>query len=156
MEYRRLGRSGLEVSALSLGAWVTYGEQVGEEVAYECMQAARDAGVNFFDNAEGYAKGSPITFARPQSMTHTSSGPATISVGAHALPVYEVYKVGDTPEWVEGLDVFSASGLDLAVVPHWNNTSGGDHDTRFCFMGEPRWNLLEKKLPPSTVVPDKK
>lgn len=57
MEYRRLGKSGLRVSALSLGAWVTYGGQVGEEVAETCMVAAYDAGVNFFDNAEAYAQG---------------------------------------------------------------------------------------------------
>jgi voltage-dependent potassium channel beta subunit len=57
MEYRRLGKSGLKVSALSLGAWVTYGGQVGEETAYNCMLAAFEAGVNFFDNAEAYARG---------------------------------------------------------------------------------------------------
>jgi voltage-dependent potassium channel beta subunit len=57
MEYRYLGSSGLQVSALSLGAWVTYGGQVGEEVAYDCMRAAYEAGVNFFDNAEAYAQG---------------------------------------------------------------------------------------------------
>lgn len=57
MEYRYLGKSGLKVSALSLGAWVTYGGQVGEEVAYACMKAAHDFGVNFFDNAEVYAEG---------------------------------------------------------------------------------------------------
>lgn len=57
MEYRRLGKSGLRVSELSLGAWVTYGGQVGEEVAESCMVAAYDAGVNFFDNAEAYAQG---------------------------------------------------------------------------------------------------
>jgi voltage-dependent potassium channel beta subunit len=61
MEYRRLGKSGLKVSALSLGAWVTYGGQVGEEVAHSCMAAAYDAGVNFFDNAEGYAGGEAET-----------------------------------------------------------------------------------------------
>lgn len=61
MEYRRLGRSGLKVSALSLGAWVTYGGQVGEKTAQECMVAAREAGVNFFDNAEGYAEGNAET-----------------------------------------------------------------------------------------------
>jgi voltage-dependent potassium channel beta subunit len=61
MEYRYLGDSGLQVSALSLGAWVTYGGQVGEQVAYECMQAAIDAGVNFFDNAEAYAHGEAET-----------------------------------------------------------------------------------------------
>jgi len=57
MEYRFLGNSGLKVSALSLGAWVTYGGQVGEDVACECMTAAYDYGVNFFDNAEAYADG---------------------------------------------------------------------------------------------------
>jgi len=57
MHYRRLGSAGLKVSELSLGAWVTYGEQVGESVAVECMSAAMDAGVNFFDNAEAYANG---------------------------------------------------------------------------------------------------
>lgn len=57
MEYRFLGASGLKVSALSLGAWVTYGSQVGEEVAYDCMTAAYEHGVNFFDNAEAYAHG---------------------------------------------------------------------------------------------------
>lgn len=57
MEYRFLGKSGLKVSALSLGAWVTFGQQIGEETALECMKAAYDAGVNFFDNAEVYANG---------------------------------------------------------------------------------------------------
>jgi voltage-dependent potassium channel beta subunit len=57
MEYRRLGSAGLRVSALSYGAWVTFGTQVGEDVAYELMKTAFDAGVNFFDNAEAYAAG---------------------------------------------------------------------------------------------------
>ena len=57
MQYRYLGSSGLKVSALSLGAWVTYGEQVGDEIANQCMSAAYEAGVNFFDNAEAYAGG---------------------------------------------------------------------------------------------------
>jgi voltage-dependent potassium channel beta subunit len=57
MRYRRLGRSGLKLSELSLGAWVTYGAQVGDETALECMTAAYEAGVNFFDNAEAYGAG---------------------------------------------------------------------------------------------------
>ena len=57
MEYRRLGRSGLKVSELSLGSWVTYGNQVDTRLARELMAAAYDAGVNFFDNAEIYASG---------------------------------------------------------------------------------------------------
>ena len=57
MIYRYLGKSGLKVSALSFGAWVTFNDQVGEDTAYECMTAAYDAGVNFFDNAEVYSNG---------------------------------------------------------------------------------------------------
>jgi voltage-dependent potassium channel beta subunit len=61
MNYRRLGKSGIKVSELSLGAWVTYGEQVGLDVAEKCMAAAYEHGVNFFDNAEGYANGKAET-----------------------------------------------------------------------------------------------
>jgi len=57
MQYRRLGRAGLRLSALSLGSWVTYHHQVGVDGVVEMMAAAHDAGVNFFDNAEGYAGG---------------------------------------------------------------------------------------------------
>ncbi|MET0908704.1 MAG: aldo/keto reductase [Ilumatobacteraceae bacterium] len=57
MEYRRLGRSGIKVSVLSFGSWVTFDNQVAVDAAVECMQAARDAGCNFFDNAEAYAAG---------------------------------------------------------------------------------------------------
>ena len=57
MEYRRLGRSGLRVSEFSFGAWVTFGKQVGEDDAASIMGAAYDAGINFFDNAEGYEQG---------------------------------------------------------------------------------------------------
>jgi voltage-dependent potassium channel beta subunit len=57
MPYRRLGRSGLQVSALSFGSWVTFKTQLDEDLAGQCMEAAWDAGVNFFDNAEAYAGG---------------------------------------------------------------------------------------------------
>jgi len=57
MEYRFLGRSGLKVSAISLGGWLTYGGHVDREGTYACMKAAYDCGVNFFDCAEGYAGG---------------------------------------------------------------------------------------------------
>jgi len=57
MEYRFLGKSGLKVSALSFGSWVTFGDQMNVDKAYDCMKTAYDAGVNFFDNAEVYAGG---------------------------------------------------------------------------------------------------
>jgi voltage-dependent potassium channel beta subunit len=57
MEYRRLGKSGLQVSALSFGSWVTFGAQVNNIMAEQCMKIAYDNGINFFDNAEAYASG---------------------------------------------------------------------------------------------------
>jgi voltage-dependent potassium channel beta subunit len=57
MEYRRLGRSGLKVSALSLGSWLTFGKQISDDIAEELMICAYDNGINFFDNAEIYARG---------------------------------------------------------------------------------------------------
>ena len=61
MEYRRLGKSGLKVSALSFGAWVTFAQQITRETATQLMETAFDAGVNFFDNAEAYASGKAET-----------------------------------------------------------------------------------------------
>ena len=57
MEYRHLGKSGLKISALSLGSWLTFGNQIEDKVAEELMDIAYDSGVNFFDNAEGYSEG---------------------------------------------------------------------------------------------------
>lgn len=61
MDYRNLGSAGLKVSALSYGAWATFADQIGEDVAWQCMKAAYDAGVNFFDNAEAYSGGKAET-----------------------------------------------------------------------------------------------
>src|SRR5271154_1513560 len=61
MTYRRLGRSGLQVSVLSFGSWVTFGPQLDEGLGAECLTAAHEAGVNFYDNAEGYEAGKSET-----------------------------------------------------------------------------------------------
>jgi hypothetical protein len=78
---------------------------------------------------------------------------AALTLGLVTVPVYEIYKVGDTPRWVDGLDVFGhATGLRAAIVPHWNNAEGGTHDTRFCYLGERRLTMLEGLLPDGTFV----
>jgi len=77
---------------------------------------------------------------------------AAIGLGAYALPVYEIYKVGDDPGWTEGLDLLGEIGVRCAVVPHYNNREGGTHDTRFCYMGEPRLRLLESMLPDDLLI----
>ena len=78
---------------------------------------------------------------------------ATVSVGALALPVYEIFKVGEDPRWTAGLDLFSFYGLSLVIVPHWNNQEGGaDLDTSHCFIGADRFKFLEQQLPAEMTV----
>jgi cyanophycinase-like exopeptidase len=78
---------------------------------------------------------------------------AAIAISAHALPVYEIYKVGEDPHWKPGLDFFGAYGLPLVFVPHWNNNDGGEElDTSRCFMGRPRFAVLMEQLPPGLTV----
>lgn len=78
---------------------------------------------------------------------------AAVTAGTHAVPVYEIYKVGAEPVWAEGLDVLGAvTGIQAAVVPHFDNREGGTHDTRYCYLGEPRLAQLESLLPEQAGV----
>ncbi len=83
----------------------------------------------------------------------TMASAAALTLGAVTIPVYEIYKVGALPEWLPGLDILGPeTGLQAAVVPHYDNAEGGNHDTRFCYMGERRLRMLERQLPPGTFV----
>jgi len=78
---------------------------------------------------------------------------ATISVGAHALPVYEIYKVGQDVHVVDGLNFFADFGLHLSFTPHWNNAEGGvDLDTSRCFVGMDRFKEWCDLLPAENVI----
>ncbi len=77
---------------------------------------------------------------------------AALTVGRFTLPVYEIYKVGDDLHWVEGMNILGHFGFNLVVIPHWNNAEGGTHDTRFCYMGEPRFRKLESLLPEDVSI----
>ena len=82
----------------------------------------------------------------------TFASAAATSLGRLALPVYEIYKVGEKVHWLEGLDLLAGVGLDFAVIPHYDNGQGGTHDTRYCFMGERRLRLLEEQLPGGLAI----
>ena len=72
---------------------------------------------------------------------------AAVTVGVASLPVYEIYKVGDEARWLPGLDLLGTlTGINAAVIPHYDNREGGRHDTRFCYMGEQRLLELEDML----------
>ena len=81
------------------------------------------------------------------------SSAAAMSLGAKVMPVYEMYKVGDDPYWLDGINLLEkATGIRAAVVAHYNNTQGGTHDTRYCFIGEKRMEVLESQLHADTAV----
>ena len=75
---------------------------------------------------------------------------AAIAVSRHVVPVYELFKAGHDPYWVDGLDLLEQFGLELAIMPHWNNSEGGAaFDTRYCFIGKRRLKAMEDLLPES-------
>jgi len=92
--------------------------------------------------AEKLALGGALTFASAAALT----------LGAVTVPVYEIYKVGEEPRWVPGLDLLAGIGLPVALIPHYDNAEGGTHDTRFCYLGEERLAGLEHELPEGTFV----
>lgn len=85
--------------------------------------------------------------------TLVAASAAALTIGSHTLPVYEVYKAGEKPHWLKGMNLLEiATGLRAAVVPHFNNNDGTNHDTRFCYMGDSRMRQLESELPADTFI----
>ena len=80
------------------------------------------------------------------------SSAAALTLGCSTVPVYEVYKVGMDPWWEPGLDLLAELGISAAVIPHYDNAEGGNHDTRFCYLGERRLSRLEPELPDGAFV----
>jgi cyanophycinase-like exopeptidase len=97
----------------------------------------------------------------PEALTDVLGGGGTVvfasaaalTLGSHAVPVYEVYKAGAEPHWEPGLDVVRAvTGLPAVVIPHYDNAEGGHHDTRFCYLGERRLAAMEAELPDDAFI----
>jgi hypothetical protein len=80
------------------------------------------------------------------------SSAAALTLGHYTPPVYEIYKSGTGLEWLAGLNLMQAAGLDCVVLPHYNNAEGRDYDTSRCYIGERRFRLLEEMLPPGIGV----
>jgi len=92
---------------------------------------------------EAYLSGAHLLFASA----------ATITLGRCALPVYEVFKAGSDPYWADGLHLLGLLGLNVAVVPHYNDNSGGaNYDSRFCYMGAARFEQLQALLPADVAI----
>ena len=82
----------------------------------------------------------------------TFASAAALTLGKITVPVYEVYKVGQDVQRLDGLDILSAIGINAAVIPHYDNAEGANHDTRFCYLGETRLRMFENMLDEDTYV----
>lgn len=135
----------------------------GDALAYErAMERLRQAGYVFAGpGSPSYAlrqwDGSDVPRILTEKLQSngavTFASAAALTLGAFTVPVYEIYKVGEDPHWLDGLDLVGAvTGIKAAVIPHFNNAEGGTHDTRFCYLGEERLQTMEAKLPEGAVV----
>src|SRR5207237_9207912 len=82
----------------------------------------------------------------------TFASAAALVLGTHTVPVYEIYKVGQDPHWLDGLDLLAEAHLRAAVIPHYDNAEGGTHDTRYSYLGERRLGQMEDQLPADVFI----
>jgi hypothetical protein len=95
----------------------------------------------------------PIPSLITRSKVVVFASAAALTLGSHAVPVYEIYKAGLDPHWVPGLDLFhELTGVPAVLIPHYDNAEGGHHDTRFCYLGEERLARMEGWLPEESVI----
>jgi cyanophycinase-like exopeptidase len=134
----------------------------GDSMEYESMLAHLRAARYVFagPGSPSYAlrqwAGSQVPVALAEKLRSggcvTFASAAAVTLGRFAVPVYEIYKVGEDPGWLDGLNLIAEAGLDAVVIPHFDNAEGGNHDTRFCYLGERRLAALEQLLPPATFI----
>ena len=77
---------------------------------------------------------------------------AAATAGRFTVPVYEIYKAGGAPRWLPGLDLLGTLGLNVALIPHYDNAEGGRYDTRHCYLGMRRLAAMERELPADAAV----
>jgi len=169
---------GFQTNATEIAARaVTYfRDSVGATLEVAGLRGSGDLDGPAGDTIVAKLAGAPLVFAGPGSPTYalrqwqgtlvppllaeklalggalTFASAAALTLGAVTVPVYEVYKVGEDPHWVPGLDLLAAIGLNVALIPHYDNAEGGTHDTRFCYLGEQRLAKLEHELPEGAFV----
>jgi len=166
----------LNVDLISQKAVEYFERRVGQRLRVASFKSARSTGPATAEQAYAALRNADYTLIGPGSPTYAleqwqqslipklmidrinaggclvAASAAALTVGRATLPVYEIYKVGQAVHWVDGLDLLGHFGFNLVVVPHWNNAEGGNHDTRYCFMGAPRLSQLEALLPGSAQI----
>ncbi len=161
---------------LTARAQTYFRDSVGRELALASYTSSREIGTVAYENTLTAIRNAGYVFAGPGSPTYalqewaesaipqvlrsklldggcvTFASAAALTIGIRTVPVYEIYKVGAPAEWAEGLDLLRETGLSAAVIPHYNNAEGGNHDTRYCYLGEPRLAVMERQLPDGAFV----
>ena len=151
-------------------------ESVGADLALASYKSAGEIGSVGYERSLELLRSAGYVFAGPGSPTYaltqwrdsaipallrsklvdggcvTFASAAALTMGVVTVPVYEIYKVGLPAVWAEGLDLLRETGMRAAVIPHYNNAEGGNHDTRFCYLGEPRLAAMESQLDDTTFV----
>ena len=157
-------------AALSADALDFFGRRLGLDMTLAALPRA-DGGVLAREAAYARVREAEFIFSGPGSPTYALSqwsqteipslfadklvrggalvvaSAAALTLGKLTAPVYEIYKAGEDPYWRPGLDVLSAVGISAAVIPHWDNAEGASHDTRYCFLGRRRLEMLEREMP---------
>jgi cyanophycinase-like exopeptidase len=161
---------------VSTRAIAYFRESVGREVGIASYRSAAEIGSLEYETMLNRLRQASYVFAGPGSPSYalaqwreshvpevlaeklrtggclTFASAAAVTLGPLALPVYEIYKVGHPPHWLEGLDLMAEAGLAAVVVPHFDNAEGGTHDTRYCYMGERRLSAVEATMPAGLFI----
>ena len=161
---------------LTAKAQAYFRDSVGAELALASYKSSDEIGSVAYERTLDQIRSARYVFAGPGSPTYalrqwqdstipsllrsklvdggcvTFASAAALTMGVVTVPVYEIYKVGAPATWAPGLDLLSETGLSAAVIPHYNNAEGGNHDTRFCYLGEPRLRQMEAQLPEGAWV----
>lgn len=161
---------------LTQRAQAYFRDSVGTQLALASYKSSAEIGSVAYERTLDLIRSAGYVFAGPGSPTYalsqwqdsaipsllraklidggcvTFASAAALTMGVVTVPVYEIYKVGAPAEWAPGLDLLSETGLSAAVIPHYNNAEGGNHDTRFCYLGEPRLAVMETRLPDAAFV----
>ncbi len=151
-------------------------DSVGRELSLASYTSKRELGSVGYESTLTTIRDAGYVFAGPGSPTYaleqwsesaipqllrskltdggcvTFASAAALTMGVRTIPVYEIYKVGAPAEWAIGLDLLRETGLSAAVIPHYNNAEGGNHDTRYCYLGESRLAVMEHQLPEGAFV----
>lgn len=161
---------------LTARAQTYFRDSVGHDLALASYRSAAEVGTVAHEATLAAIRAAGYVFAGPGSPTYalqqweqssiphllrqklhdggclTFASAAALTIGVATVPVYEIYKVGAPAAWADGLDLLRDAGISAAVIPHYNNAEGGNHDTRYCYLGESRLQVMEHQLPDGAFV----